>query len=647
MQQSLHPGTGAHASRFRKPCRRARRLLISGVFFMNPGMPARAANLRRSLAALLLSVLAVWRLPAALGLAQGSQLFAASALSVPLAGGLYLLFRHALASRDRRLNRTAAAVGLIFSAFTLAGIPLETAGTYAAFSWGGLLSWLGTWLLFGVVFGAALLLCYQGALALMRRAPRQGPEPRISRLLGSWPAVFILLLLCWTPVWLAFWPGSFSPDSATQFYSYIDWQHSTHHPLLHTLLLGSLMSVGIDLSPDGAATWGLALYNLVQMALTAGMLAYACHWLRKRGAPFVARAAVTLLFALFPFYAVWSFYAQKDVLFGALALMFVLQLCDVWREGPAALRRPWRIAAFVLLAVLMALMRNNGIYALCLLLPFGLALAKGMRLRAAGLLAGCVAAFLAANAALVWGTEATVPCKIEMLPIPLQQIARTLRDDPAAIALDTQGVLSALYDGSPADVYTPDIADAVKWAANYDSVDESLPALLSLWVRMGIAYPKPYAEAFLVQNLPYYLPGAPMRNRFDLGVSQMDYYEIQEQSFLPGLRQALLDYDQSLSLFGLPGVRLLSDTAFFVWLCIAGLGLALYRRQRHWAVGFVFLLALWATCLAGPVAIIRYMLGFFYAMPVLLAAMLAPQGDAASPLPTAAGETLPAPLSEG
>lgn len=602
---------------------------------MNPGLPSRAVNIRISVAALLVAVLAVWRLPAALGLAQGSQLFAASAVSVVLVGALYLLLRRAFVSRDRRLNVTAALVGLLFSAFLLAGIPLQAAGTYAAFSWGGALAWLGTWLIFGAVFGAAVLLCYQGALALARRAPRAGAESRFSRALGSWPVVFVLLLLCWLPVWLAFWPGSFSPDSATQFYSYVDWQHSTHHPLLHTLLLGFLLSVGIDASPDGTATWGLALYSMVQMALTAGILAYACHWLRRRGAPLAARLIVTLLFMLFPFYALWSFYSQKDVLFGALALLFSLQLCDVWREGPAALRRPWRIVAFVLVAVLMALMRNNGVYALCLLLPFGLALARGMRLRAAGLLAGCVAAYLAANGALVWATEATVPCKIEMLSIPLQQIARTLRDEPAAIELDTQGVLSTLYEGSPADVYAPDIADPVKWAANYDSVDESLPALFSLWARMGIAYPKPFIEAFLTQNLPYYLPGAPMRDRFDLGVTQLDYYEIQEQSFLPGLRDVLLTYDGTLSLLGLPGVRLLSDTAFYVWLCIAALGLALYRRQRHWAVAFVFLLALWATCLAGPVAIIRYMLGFFYAMPVLLAAMLAPQGNAPADAPAA------------
>ena len=62
-------------------------------------------------------------------------------------------------------------------------------------------------------------------------------------------------------------------------------------------------------------------------------------------------------------------------------------------------------------------------------------------------------------------------------------------------------------------------------------------------------------------------------------------------------------------------------------------------------MGLWFLLALWGTCLVGPIAIIRYMLGIFYTLPVLLAAMLAPRGtraalpEALAPLP--AGNAAP------
>lgn len=602
---------------------------------MRPFRKTGSANVRAAAAALVISVLAVWRLPDALGLGEGGPAFASQPLSIVLVAALFLLFRHAFLCGDVRLKRISLIVGLLFSAFTVAGKRLEADGAFKAVTWGTALNGLFLWLLFALVFGAGLLLVYEGAKRLVEREPATGTESLFSRLLGNGFVVFALLLLCWIPVWLAFWPGTFVYDSGTQFYTYLDWELTTHHPLLHTLMMGWLMMLGINWSADGSAAVGLAIYCAVQMAMMAGILAYACRWLRKRNAPLFARVFVTLLFALFPFYAIWSFCAQKDTLFGGLILLFVLQLVDLWRDDYATLRKPWRIAGFVLTAVLMMLMRNNGLYAFLLMVPFAIVWAKGARPRVAGLLAGCVAAFLLVNGALVWVTEAASPCKVEFLSIPLQQIARTLRDDPAAIAEDTDGVLDALYGGESGQYYVPAVADPVKWATDYDAVDESIPELISLWARMGVRHMKSYAEAFLVQNLPYFLPGAEMIYRFDLGVVQMDLYHIDEHSYFPGLRGVIETYDKTLSLFHIPGVRLLSDTAFFVWLAIAGLGWAAYRREKRWTAAFALLLGLWCTCLVGPVAIIRYMLGFFYAVPVLLAAMLArtgkPKPEAAAP----------------
>ena len=589
-----------------------------------PTEPLKGARSKAGLtaAALTLAVLAVWRMPDALGLPSGSVAFAGHPLSVALVAAIFLLFRHAFACGDVRLRNISGGIGLVFSGFTVVGKQMEAAGTLPPFGWGTALGGLLSLLLLALVYGSAVLLIYQGAEAITQQKPASQKESLFSRILGNGFVVLPFLMLCWVPVWLAFWPGTFMHDAVTQFYTYLDWQHSAHHPLLHTLLMSSCIMLGIDNSPDGSAAIGLAIYSVVQMLLLASMLAYACHWLRRRSAPLWFRACLTLLFALFPFYSLWSFNAQKDVLFAGLAMLFVLQLTDVWREGFSL----WRIVRFGLLALLMMLMRNNGVYALLFLIPFAVLWAKGRRLRTGGLLAGCAVLYFLANGLLMWSLEATSPSKVEFMSIPLQQIARTLRDDPAATEADTDGLLDILYGGSSAEVYVPLVADPVKWATIDDTVDEYLPELLSLWVKMSAGHLKPYAEAFLAQNLPYFLPGTNMLYRFDMGIAQIELYPIEEHSYFPALRTLYQGYEQTLTLFGLPGVRLLSDTAFYVWLCIAGLGLALYRRESQWIVSFVFLLGIWATCLVGPVAIMRYMLSFFYAVPVLLGAMLAPRG---------------------
>lgn len=584
--------------------------------------------LRRDAAALIVALLAVWRLPAALGLSAGSTEVASHAASLAIAAGFFWLLRHAFACRDGRMMRCAGVVGLLFALFLVVGEPLRQTGELPALTWGVALMGLLDTAVYTVVAGATLLCIYQGCERLVRRAPAE-KESLFSRISGNGFVVFALLLACWIPVWLAFYPGTFAADSITQLSEYMYEEFSPHHPLLHTLLLGGLMQLGMDNDLEGYAMTGVAVYCLVQMVLMAAMLAYACHWLRKRGAPLWARVCVTLLFMLFPFYSLWSFCCQKDVLFGGLVLLFLLQLADVWREGFAGLKSPLRILFFVVTAVLMMLMRNNGIYALCLLLPLAIPLANGARGRMTLLLVGCMAVYLLANGCLIRALDAEEgDTGVEMLSIPLQQLARAVSEDSQALPEDAREYMEELYPYGFTEYYSPYVADPVKWSMDSDVLE--IPKLLSIWARVGIGHPQAYLEAFLIQNLPYFLPGSVMQYNFDLGVRQpSDLFEIETHSYLPQLKACYESYDRTLTLFGLPGVRLLSDTAFFVWLCLGAFGLAVYRRQRQWMAALGFLLAIWLTCLLGPIAIMRYLLGFFYGMPVILAAMLAPSGPTA------------------
>jgi len=470
------------------------------------------------------------------------------------------------------------------------------------------------WLL---IFGSVILLLF----ALIERQTKHGlkKEGIFGRIAGSWIVVFVLLVLCWLPAWLAFWPGSFSPDSITQFYAYYNEDHSTHHPLLHTLFLGFCMVLGIDASPEGYATGGLALYCGIQLVLTAGCVAYAVNWLKRRGVPVWARLIVTVLFAFNPFYAPWAFYSQKDVLFGALVLMFCLQLVDLWKFG----MKPLRLIQFAVIAVLMMLLRNNGIYALALLVPFAIWWAQGRRIRVAALLAVCMALYLAVNAVLVYVLDAGAGSKVEILSIPLQQIARTIKENPEARDMDEDGVLDTLFgDADIIGLYDEQIADPLKWNVDYDVLDENIPALLKLWAKIGVRNFDTYVEAFLAQNLPYLLPYSDMFQTFDFGVQQPEWFPIEETSYLPGLRAAYEEYEETLSFMGIPGTRLLCDPAFYVWLCITGFALACYRKNRGLMTAFGFLIAVWFTSLLGPVAIMRYMLGVYYTAPVLLGTLL-------------------------
>jgi len=519
---------------------------------------------------------------------------------------------------DKRLAFTAAIPGILFSLATVLGGMLRTHSGFQPLVWS---DWLML-MVWALTYFIALYLLF--SLMNHHKASEAKQENWISRISGNGFLVFLLLLICWTPVFLAFWPGHFSADSLTQFYSYYNEDPYAHHPLLHTALLGFCMMTGIDNSPEGLATNGLALYCSIQLVVVAACIAYGCWWMKRRGVPCWIRLVITCLFAFCPFYAPWTFCAQKDVLFAVLAMLFCLQLCDVWQFG----MKPLRMIVFIVIAVLMMLFRNNGVYALVLLLPFAVWWAHGKRLAVGALLIVSAVLYLVINNAWIYVVDAERGSKVEILSMPLQQIARTLQQDPEAIELDEEGVLDTLYwETNIAEIYHPQISDPVKWAVDYDALDENIPSLLSLWLRMAPGHLIPYTEAFLLQNLPYILPYSDMLYRFDFTVHQIEWFPIEQHSYLPKLRSVYETYDETLSFLKIPGTHLLSDTAFFVWLCIAGFAYACYRQEQGLMMAFGFLMAIWITCLLGPVAIMRYMLSLFYTVPLLIGRLVTHEKD--------------------
>jgi len=272
---------------------------------------------------------------------------------------------------------------------------------------------------------------------------------------------------------------------------------------------------------------------------------------------------------------------------------------------------------FVATAALMMLLRNNGLYAFVLALPFAVIAAKGRRVRTALLLAVCVGVYFAGNTLLVSAVEAGPGSYVEMLSIPLQQVARAAGQGNVSDA--DRALLGDLFTSDVRELYVPMCADNVKWNLDEDVLTEGLTDYAALWLRAGKDNPRLYLEAFLEQNLPYYYPGAKMQYNIVLGLLPMDMYTLEEAPVLPQLRPFYEAYDASLTVFGVPVTELFSDNAFMVWVALLLLGLAMYRRQRGMVIAGLFLLAIWVSCLVGPIAAMRYMLGLFYAVPVLAA----------------------------
>ena len=251
------------------------------------------------IASIVVALLAAWRLSDVLTLpASPLGRWIVIAVTFALAG---FVCAYAFATGDRRLKRIAYPLGFVLACFTVIGYPMNTLRALPDTLSGNL--WMGLAIaVYTVVWGSVAFALYRAALSWVRpRAAAQPAPGQVSResllscLTGNGFFAFALILLCWVPVWLAFYPGTFRYDAEPQFYSYLDGMLTTHHPLLHTVFMGWLLSLGNDAD---SLTLGVALYAGVQMVLMAGIFGVACAWLRKRRAPLGLRLAMLLGFAL-------------------------------------------------------------------------------------------------------------------------------------------------------------------------------------------------------------------------------------------------------------------------------------------------------------------------------------------------------------
>ena len=122
-----------------------------------------------------------------------------------------------------------------------------------------------------------------------------------------------VIFLCYLPVILAVYPGFFVYDAQEEYLQVVTRNFSTHHPLLHVLLLGGIIQLVYKLTDS--YNLGIACYTLIQMAVMSFIFAGCVETLRARGLKKAGGIGLTLYFGLCPVLVMFSLCSAKDGLF--------------------------------------------------------------------------------------------------------------------------------------------------------------------------------------------------------------------------------------------------------------------------------------------------------------------------------------------
>ena len=91
-----------------------------------------------------------------------------------------------------------------------------------------------------------------------------------------------LMALLGIPVLLAEFPGFFVYDAQDELNEVLTRTFTTHHPLLHVLLLGGIIALLHKIT--GSWNVGIFVYILIQMLVITAIFAYVVTYLQRKGA---------------------------------------------------------------------------------------------------------------------------------------------------------------------------------------------------------------------------------------------------------------------------------------------------------------------------------------------------------------------------
>ncbi len=454
----------------------------------------------------------------------------------------------------------------------------------------------------------------------------------ISKMIDKHPFWFslIVILLFWLIYIIAFYPAIMSPDPSFQILQFfgIDNKYSTyvnlidksviitnHHPVIHTLLIGSCVKLGVSIFNSTNA--GLFIYSIIQTLILASTLSYTIKFLKEINVSVNVRKAVLLIYALVPVFPFYAMSPVKDVIFGCLIILYIISIYKFIK-----LKNKINVKTMIkeiILMILITLFRNNGIHIIILSFPFLLLLGRKNLMKYLIIFIVVVLSYFTYDKVILPHFKITPGSVREMLSIPFQQTARyIIKNDDKIPEKDKKAIDKILEYDTLKKRYDPEKADDVKNKFNKDATDKDLKNYFKVWFKELKDDPKTYVEATLNNTYGYFYP---VKTNWYIYVNEnktinnygFDYHF----NDLNVLRSALMVY--GLIFPYIPFLGLIVNIGFNTWILLFMMAYLIYRKKYKEIIYLIPSIIVLLVCFASPVnTYFRYALPNVFAMPTML-----------------------------
>lgn len=438
-------------------------------------------------------------------------------------------------------------------------------------------------------------------------------------------------LFIWFMAFLIFYPGTFGADAPGQLgmvQGVIPL--SNHHPLLHTLIFGNLITLTANIL--GSPNLGLSIYILVfQILFTAYAISKALCSLYWRNVPAWILISTTLFLAINPFVMALVCYTTKDIPFAAALLLFMVYLIELLNPSSKDQSFTSNLKRAFLWGLLMCLLRSQGIYMVImgisiLLFQYRKKLKNRRFLVVEELQMSIFIIAFIINITIPTLAGVQKVDSREILSVPIQQIATILQENEESTKpfLDENLANQALsyFDGYSLDMIDPLSADNAKFKFVTEKMKQNPIKFLQIYLRLLAADFSGAVRGFVRLIGPYFDMRTTIYNSLIIMyVAEIPEkaYGIQSQSLFPELRDKFISLIcVSCNINECPSWLRIFDPAWVLYLIIFLLGYALIFKEKLLGILLIYPISYILTMFLGPVALLRYSYVYLMEFPYLL-----------------------------
>ncbi len=437
------------------------------------------------------------------------------------------------------------------------------------------------------------------------------------------------LFLCWLPVFLAVYPGFFAYDAAAELDEVVTGSYVTRHPLLHVLLLGKTVAKFQELT--GSYNTGIVVYVTAQMIILALLFGWVLGKLKKFGSGTVLGIISFLFFGFFPVIPMYVLCTSKDTPYTAGMLVVLVLLTDLCREKREFWKKRGKVFGLGAALFVMAVFRSNGVGVFLLMIPVLLWLAgKGFRRRMAALAAVVLAAYFGLQAGLDAALHPENTDAMEGFTVPIQQLTRAWNYNPEVFTEQDRTELFEIFSEEAMEMYNPKLSDLVKSRFSTKTFSEDPGKYAALWMRIGMRAPATYLNAWLMTSYGFWYPNTVIDvYNGNLNYTESSYFSCETEapgerhSYFPWLERQYEKISWEKEIHETPVISWLFSPGALCWVWMLGGLFLIAVDKRKEAAALLPVYFNFLTVLIGPTYLVRYVLIFWFGLPVLLSSLSA------------------------